>query len=341
MLLPAFIYVLLAADSWRCRICHTTVLCVAFVAPILAYCSLSYTLTGHFWLSRSGVTTMYGRMAATADCTTLKLPADELSLCPTPPQKALGPDGLEHNPDSPVRQHYERLPSVDASRLLIDFNRQVLLQQPLSVLSGTMRDAMKLFALTQGTDSGDTPITRWQFQSSYPTFNGAVVLTRDHFLVLGPLLDPHGDIVFKPISAALGGKAVIVRPLAAILRFYQLHGGYTPGPLLALAALAGLAGTLGIARSGSRPRQAEHDRALASLLIFATAAGLLLTADLFEFSWRYQLPALITLPPAGALGSTAVVATIVRCRRLQPETAHPAKKDGAPLGRAGTPPGAE
>jgi len=252
MLLPAFIYVLLAADRWRCRICHTTVLCVAFVAPILAYCSLSYTLTGHFWLSRFGVTTMYGRMAAAADCTTLKLPADELSLCSTPPQKALGPDGLEHNPGSPVRQHYERVPSVDASRPLTDFNRQVFLQQPLSVLSGTMRDATKLFALTRGTDSGDTPISRWQFQTSYPTFSGAVVLTGDHFIVLGPLLDPRGDIVFEPISAALRGKAIIVRPLAAILRFYQLHGGYTPGPLLALAALVGLAGTLGIARRSSR-----------------------------------------------------------------------------------------
>jgi hypothetical protein len=33
----------------------------------------------------------------------------------------------------------------------------------------------------------------------------------------------------------------------------------------------------------------------------------LLGADLYEFSWRYQLPALITLPIAGALGATAVV----------------------------------
>jgi hypothetical protein len=30
-------------------------------------------------------------------------------------------------------------------------------------------------------------------------------------------------------------------------------------------------------------------------------------SDLFEFSWRYQLPALVTLPPAGALGIAAVI----------------------------------
>jgi len=32
----------------------------------------------------------------------------------------------------------------------------------------------------------------------------------------------------------------------------------------------------------------------------------LLGADLYEFSWRYQLPALVTLPVAGAFGVTAL-----------------------------------
>jgi len=40
----------------------------------------------------------------------------------------------------------------------------------------------------------------------------------------------------------------------------------------------------------------------------------LLGADLYEFSWRYQLPALVTLPIAGALGATAV-AQYIRARR--------------------------
>ena len=36
------------------------------------------------------------------------------------------------------------------------------------------------------------------------------------------------------------------------------------------------------------------------------AVAVLLGADLYEFSWRYQLPALVTLPIAGALGATAL-----------------------------------
>jgi hypothetical protein len=315
LLVPALLYTLLGARSWRRRISQTAMLSIAFAAPILAYSTLSYYFTGHFWLSRSGVATMYGRMAMSADSATLELPAGERPLCPTPWQRELGSDGLLHDPLSPIRHYHADLTSAEFSRLLADFNRRVLEQEPVTVLSGTMRDALKLFALTRDSLRGDTPISRWQFQTSYPTFQG-VGLTRDHFIVLGPWSDPaHGVVVFTPLPASLGGKAIVVRQIAAILRFYQLHGGYAPGPLLALAALAAMVGTLGIA---SRNSPAEHERGLAGLLMLTSAAGLLLTADLFEFSWRYQLPALITLPPAGALGSAAIL-PIRRRRNLAAE----------------------
>jgi hypothetical protein len=35
---------------------------------------------------------------------------------------------------------------------------------------------------------------------------------------------------------------------------------------------------------------------------------LLVSSDAFEFSWRYQLPAVTMLPLAGALGLTALIA---------------------------------
>ena len=57
-----------------------------------------------------------------------------------------------------------------------------------------------------------------------------------------------GGGVFEPraLSSSYGGRAQVSRPVAAFLRTYQLDGGYTPGPLLALAALAGLAGVLAL-----------------------------------------------------------------------------------------------
>ena len=42
------------------------------------------------------------------------------------------------------------------------------------------------------------------------------------------------------------------------------------------------------------------------------AAAVLLAADSYEFSWRYQLPALVTLPAAGALGATMIRCTLTR-----------------------------
>jgi hypothetical protein len=33
-------------------------------------------------------------------------------------------------------------------------------------------------------------------------------------------------------------------------------------------------------------------------------------SDLFEFSWRYQLPALVTLVPAGALGIGVIIGSL-------------------------------
>jgi hypothetical protein len=96
----------------------------------------------------------------------------------------------------------------------------------------------------------------------------------------------------------------VITPLASFLRSYQLGGGYTPGPLLALATLAGLAGTASLARRRATPGQ--RHAAQACLLMFTSAAAVLLISDAFEYSWRYQLPVLITLPPAAALAITAL-----------------------------------
>ena len=46
--------------------------------------------------------------------------------------------------------------------------------------------------------------------------------------------------------------------------------------------------------------------ALGCLLFTATAAVVLLSPDVYEFSWRYELPAVVTLVPAGVLGLWAL-----------------------------------
>jgi MYXO-CTERM domain-containing protein len=71
-----------------------------------------------------------------------------------------------------------------------------------------------------------------------------------------------------------------------------------------------------------------------------TGAAVLLGSDVFQFSWRYQLPALVTLPPAGALG-LSVIAGYVTARRRRPagpqlpRQAVPAAGDPGEAGAAG------
>ena len=77
--------------------------------------------------------------------------------------------------------------------------------------------------------------------------------------------------------------------------------------------MAGLAGTIGVLRR--RAPAAQRATATACLLTLASAVAVLLASDLFEFSWRYQLPALVTLPPAGALGITVVIGYVASRRQ--------------------------
>jgi hypothetical protein len=292
LILPAAIYLLVAGRGWRHAIGKAAALCAAFALPILAYCAGSYLLTGDFFLSHTGVTSGYGRLAAAADCATLRLPSAERGMCPAKAQQAKGPDWLEYDPRSPIRPYYSGLPRAEVDSLISDFNRRVLTQQPLRVLAAYGHDVLKPFALTRTGDAGDTPISRWQFQTTFPYFS------------------PHASAPVVRTAAGRfgGGMPAVWRPDAAFLRSYQLGGGYTPGPLLAVLTLAGLAGSAALVRRRADP--GTRQLALGCLLFFTSAASVTLVSDLFEFSWRYQLPALVTLGPAGALGIGVIIRSI-------------------------------
>jgi hypothetical protein len=291
------IYLLAAGGGWRQAIGKAAALCAAFALPILAYCTGSYLLTGDFFLSHSGVTSFYGRAAAAADCATIVLPHAERGMCPTMAQQARGSDWLEYGPGSPIRPYYSGLPRAEVDSLISDFNRRVLTQQPLRVLDAYSRDVLKLFALTRTTSPGDTPISRWQFQTTFPYY------------------PPHAtvQVVKTAFDRFGGGTPALWRPVATFLRAYQLDGGYAPGPLLLVCTLAGLAGSAALLRRRADP--GTRQLALACLLFLTSAAAVILASDLFEFSWRYQLPALVTLVPAGALGITIVIRSIGSQRR--------------------------
>ncbi|HUC56420.1 MAG TPA: hypothetical protein VMA95_03405 [Streptosporangiaceae bacterium] len=300
---------------------------VAFALAIVLYMGASKVLTGHFRVSESSASLTYGRMASVVNCATLNVPSTVKLLCPTQKQKALGPDWLEHSVNGPLRTLTDRLPASlllrdpnAKAQILSKFNHAVEEQQTLSVVSAVVRDSVKLFALTRETSPGDTPIWRWQFHGYFPTYGKYVftgydaALGRQAIFITLPQSNP------QPLASSYGGAPQVNVTLARFLRAYQLNGGYTPGPFLALCTLLGLIGSVMVFW---RRRLSDSGRqlAIACLAFFVSAITVLGMSDAFEFSWRYQLPALVTLPVAGALGA-AVILDAVR-RRRQPQAEQP------------------
>jgi hypothetical protein len=199
--------------------------------------------------------------------------------------------------------HYHVVAKM-CGRATSDFDRRVLKQQPLNVLASIGKDTLKLFAPGRVTSTGDPSLARWQFQTYYPQNPPYIVISHGAF-VFGTY---NAEGVEKQIGTGAqfrGGNPSVARPLASFLRGYQMHGGYTPGPLYAFAILAGLAGSLAAARRRAPP--AWRATALACLLFFGTGVFALLSSDVFEFNWRYQLPAMVTLVPAAALAITLLL----------------------------------
>ena len=130
-------------------------------------------VTGHFWLSTRGhQRTCTGGPAAAADCATLRVPASQRALCPTAAQKDAGPRRPGAQPASPrCGRYYAQLPLGPG------------LPHGVRVQPGRVSAAAAAGGLgdraghpeavrgDRGTGPGDTPVSRWQFQVSYPYYS--------------------------------------------------------------------------------------------------------------------------------------------------------------------------
>jgi hypothetical protein len=247
-----------------------------FAVPVIGYMTLSATVLGTgFRLSDMDDAYLYARLAHAADCAALRVPANERPLCPAP-KPTTSVDDLATNPASPLYKYGNKYGNGKA---VTRFDQAVLTQQPFRVASDVTREAATLFTLTRDT----AQISRWQFQATYPVYREA---DRTVFDRAAP---PRADAM-----------------LGAALRWYQLHGGFTPGPLLLIFLIFGTA-------SAVSPRTSPSRR-LTTAVLMGLALATVFGGDLYEFSWRYQLPALVTLPPAGTLGAMALVKHAVTSR---------------------------
>ncbi len=306
LVVPAVVYAFIVTAGWRRSLGYAALLAAAFAVPILLASFRNQLAIKHFALAPYAASTIYGRMAYAADCNTLSVPSYEKPLCP-PRSFAVkeGPDNLDHAANSPLK-HLVVPSGMTRHGVASNFSTRVLEQQPLRVVGSIFSDAIKLFAVHRVTSPGDAPITRWQFQTAYPQYPPyvSIVQGKIQFAELNYLGQPH--VLGDGLNFG-GGRPKVITPLAKFLRAYQLDGGYTPGPALLFMLLAGLAGSAFLLLRRKRMTSSDWDAARACCFFLVTGVMVLLISDAFEFSWRYQLPAILTLPPAAALGITVII----------------------------------
>jgi Dolichyl-phosphate-mannose-protein mannosyltransferase len=269
--------------GWRRTVLLLAALAVGFALPLAAYLAAFKAQHGEFAMTTYTSRFLYARLAPIADCRGLDLPPWERPLCPPePPGERLTSNAYMWDLRRSPQYHVRRPPGTTVQEVLADFNRRIILHQPVDYALLVGRDVLRGFQPFRTVGPKDVKVTPWLLRQELP-FNGAKHRPGElyrSFAGYGPVLD---------------------RPLAGMLAGYQ-HVGHTPGPVLAACAVAGLlaAAGLGRARRSGLRVAAWTFAALCLVVLVAASMG-------SGFSWRYQLPQLVLLPPAGALGLTALL----------------------------------
>jgi hypothetical protein len=288
LVVPAVVYLIITGGAWRAwrrnwRIiaARSLAFLVAFAVVVGSYAAYFTAWTGKVGLSHTTGDVLYSRAATVADCTTLEVSPLLRKACPTEPRDQRYPDYYAHIAGYPEwRDRFP--PGTDIREVQRTFAWAVIRQQPLNVLDGVAVDFLKGFRPVRVNSPGDVSGERWQFTEGYQYYD-------------------NRERVIEFAERFSGRAPSDVRSLGEFLRGYQVSVGYAPGTLLGVFGIVALLAGFGLGRarrSGIRS---------AALLTAGMPLTILLASAAFEFSWRYQLPALVLLPLAGALGLTAFI----------------------------------
>lgn len=300
--LVAVVYLLLTGDTWRRRLSTVAVLLVAYGAPLLAYATyFNSWYPGEFRITRTDVMSTYSRVAPFADCRGLTMPDYQRVLCEdTPPEERQGPDWYHWNDKRPVKR-LDPPPGVSNNAAVADWTRRIIRHQPLDLVQAVAFDFLRGFWWGKDTLPGEPSVDRWRFP---------------------PGMYHHSYDVTAHIERWGGGERRVQPDLAAFLVDYQKIG-FTRGTIVGACLLAAVAGTLGLGRA-----RRSGARTLIALTAGVPCVTLVVAASV-EFSWRYQLPAIVLIPVAGALAVTAMFrrtedTTVLTESSALPDTGGPA-----------------
>jgi hypothetical protein len=268
---PLFLaYVLWSRIGWR----RGALFAVALAVPILAYATLEAARFGSFGLTQSSGWTLYGRVAAFADCRGAGIPSAARPVCETAAQQHSHPGAPTwyiFDPASPADRMfggYGRTPAAQAhsNAVLGSFALRIVVHQPFDYLGAVGGDVLRFF--TPGATQFDDAVSATSLPSR-ATGQNVVEDVRSRYL---PTVHPR------------------VQSPAELIRGYR-RAIHVPRPLLAILALASL-----LALAMRVPARRDV------LLLSGSGLALLIgTAATAGFGLRYLLPAVPLLAIGGAL----------------------------------------
>ncbi|MFL6138337.1 MAG: hypothetical protein ACJ74O_11105 [Frankiaceae bacterium] len=239
----------------------------AFIVPIAGY-TMWYASAHHTHsLSDAQYKQLYGRVATFVHCPGLTLPGNEADLCPSNPVGKRAGPGYFVWSKNSPVNNYQPPPGETLNHAVRDFDLRAITHQPRAYATTVAHDFLRGF----GYD---------RFKETYPVMH---------------------PIVVPAVQRTYGVTAHEDTAVTGFLRSYGRHVAF-PGPLLAAMlaiAIAAVCGAGRARRSGLRSAVGLLAGALTAVLLLAVAAA--------QFSWRYQLPQFVLLPPAAALGLVAML----------------------------------
>jgi hypothetical protein len=311
----AVLYLLVRGPRWR---------------PLVAYCAGAAVLLGgyggwyaatygHFGYSDFTGIWLYGRVAPFATCH-YSLPRTEAQLCPKQPigKRSINPEYFADSRSSPIhapslgdRQHENAVGE--------QFDLAVIEHQPLAYASAVLSDTWHYFTPGHWQRGDHIDMKRWVFPPA-------------HFSVQAG--GYHVSFATEGFNDARV-RASPDRSLIDPLRTYQSIF-YTPGPLLLACLIGALMIAVGLVRRGAGRR---HARWAALVLAVSSVLVVLTPSMIAQFSYRYGLPLLVLLPPAGAAAADIGLDALARRRHgrrlprqgnatVTPRTIVPAKRPG-------------
>ena len=284
VLFPAFLAYRAVRQGWKNwrGWLAAVALAVGCVAPVVAYAAWFHSWNGSYNLTRSEGFYLWGRVSSFAECSVIKPPADELSICPTGSPSSRTPPGdyiwhapqVHDIPGGPV--------SSANNTLLTNFAIRAVVAQPF----GYAESVLKNLALAVEWPRHKYPDAGTVSYYYFPLQPQTIPNLLNHEWI------PGGTAYQDAVRYGHANPSTIVEPFAALITLYE-HIIYTWGPLFGLILLTGLGGVVRIEGLRQRQPRLVWSRRAGSMMPWVTGVVLLVVPiAVADFDYRYLLPVL-------------------------------------------------